>query len=136
MAEDIKNEELTQTTHFDNIITGVKVGTWQENFQLTALQFEYIKNGHSQWHNWASNILIASITSLLLILAKITSNFFGEKQIITNLELYALGSAIILSIILYVIAFFIPNNNKKTMKKIQDHFKELPEIQQIKRESK
>ena len=132
MVQNINNRELTETINYNtDSFTEENVGTWQRAFLLNALDFEYIKNGKSQLHNWANNIFIASIASGLMILAKLIANLSGETENITNLEWYYMGIAFVVSIILYILKEFFPSSHKKTIKKIQEHFDKSPEIQQI-----
>ena len=127
--------KLTRTTNYTDLLNNNGVGMWQESFQLTALQFEYIKNGKSQIQNWSTNLFIASIGYILIILAKILSNILGEAQTISNLEKYVIVITISIAIILFLIDHFIPSNRQKTMKQIQKHFENSPAQQQSRKEN-
>lgn len=136
MSKNISDTKLTETTKYaeEDIITGNNIGTWQKSFQLTALQFEYIKNGKSHTHDWAHNIFIAFIGLGLMILTKFIANLFDKSFKITDLEIYSVAVAFTVSIFLYILNSIFPSNHKKTIKKIQEHFDSSPEIPQTKRE--
>ena len=127
----IKDQQITETIPVHGLISGATIGTWQADYPLTALDFEYIKNGKPMTFNWANSSLLTSFGFGLNLLGKGVSQFANVKQDIYIGEWIALGCGIGFSIILYSIGLVLPNNRKSIMKKIQDHFKKAPKRRQV-----
>jgi hypothetical protein len=121
----ITNQELKKPTKVKGLLSNQTIGTLQQNYPLTELDFELIQNGKSQINNWANNIFLTSIGYGLGLLKK----FFDNNETISNSELKVLGIAIAIPIILYIIGFFIPSKRKKVIKDIQEHFDKAPKQQ-------
>ncbi|MDY7841548.1 hypothetical protein UXA24_11260 [Aeromonas caviae] len=122
------NEKITATIQVEGILLDSDVGTWQANYQLTALEFEHIKNGKPVTFNWANSILLTVIGYGFSLAPRAVSKLTGaEKTIsIANGEyitfLLGLGAAVVL----YAIGLLMPNDRRAVMKSIQEHFKKSP----------
>ncbi len=131
MNSRIENQQITETIPVHGLLSGASVGTWQADFPLTALNFEHIKNGKPVTFNWANSILLAAVGFGLNLLGKGASQLAGVQQQIYIGEWIAFGSAIIVSIILYLIGLALPNDRKKIMKEIETHFRSAPKKRQV-----
>jgi hypothetical protein len=131
MSNRIENQQITETIPVHGLLSGANIGTWQADYPLTALDFEYIKNGKPVTFNWANSFLLTSIGFGLNLLGKGVSQWTNVKQEIYIGEWIALGCGIALSFILYFIGLVLPNNRKRVMKEIQNHFKSSPKQRQV-----
>lgn len=124
---DIKNQKLTKPTKVKGLLSNQSIGTLQQNYPLTDLDFELIQNGKSQTSNWAHSIFLTSIGYSLGLLKK----FFNENEIISTSEWGALGIGIGISFLIYIVGYFLPSKRKKIINKIQKHFDNAPKEQFI-----
>ncbi len=131
MSNLIENEQITETIPVHGLLSGANVGTWQADYPLTAIDYEHIKNGKPITFNWANSILLTTVGFGLNLLGKGASEMAGIQQEIYFGEWVALGVGFITSILLYLIGLMLPNDRKKIMKNIQDHFKNSPKQRQV-----
>lgn len=131
MSNLIENEQITETIPVHGLLSGANIGTWQADYPLTAIDYEHIKNGKPITFNWANSILLTTIGFGLNLLGKGASEMAGVQQEIYIGEWIALGVGIIVSILFYLIGLALPNDRKKIMKKIQDHFNTSPKQRQV-----
>lgn len=123
----IENQEITETQVIPDLLTGSDIGTWQAEYLLREVEFERIKHGKPITYNWANSIALTSFGFGLSLLAKGYSN----ASLITKGEWVALAFGIGISVVLYLIGIFLPDNRKKVMKKIESHFETAPTQRQI-----
>ena len=120
----IKNEVLAESyVAGENILSNVSVGTWQENYQLTQVDFERIKNDKPITYSWAMNSFMATVGFGLTLIPKLYLQFMDNKTNIQNGEWLTLVIGIVISLILYGIGSFMPNNYKCAINDIEKHFK-------------
>lgn len=131
MSNRIENQQITETIPVHGLLSGASIGTWQADYPLTALDFEHIKNGKPVTYNWANSILLTTVGFGLNLIGKGVSRFAGVSQQIYVGEWVALGLGFLLSVILYLIGMALPNDRKKIMKDIQEHFKNSPKQRQV-----
>ena len=123
----IENQEITETQVVPDLLTGSDIGTWQAEYLLREVEFERIKHGKPITYNWANSIALTSFGFGLSLLAKGYSN----ASLITKGEWVALAFGVGISVILYLIGIFLPDNRKKVIKKIESHFETAPTQRQI-----
>lgn len=127
MADKIfKNKVLNQTFEAMDILSNVSVGTWQEDYLLTELEFERIKSDKSITFLWAHRIFLSTIGFGIIIAAKGISTWVNVPERISIVEWAALGIGVVVSIFIYIVGYivdyFLPNNRKRVMKNIERHF--------------
>ena len=125
----IENQTITETQNFPDLLTGATIGTWQADYVLREVEFERLKNGKPVTYNWANSIGLTSFGFALNILAK----GYSDPSIVPKGEWVALGMGVSISIALYCIGLALPDNRKKVMKDIENHFKKAPTKQQFHR---
>lgn len=118
----IENQEITETQMVPNLLTGTDIGTWQAEYLLREVEFERIKNGKPVTHNLANSIVLTSFGFGLNLFSK----GYADITTISKGEWIALSVGSIISVIFYIIGMCLPNNRKKVMKEIEDHFKNAP----------
>lgn len=120
--KNVQGREITETQIIPDLLTGTDIGTWQAEYLLREVEFERIKYGKPITFNWANSIALTSFGFGLNLLGKGYSNFTN----ISKGEWIALIVGIALSVTLYVIGLYLPNNRKKVMNKIEKHFEDAP----------
>jgi hypothetical protein len=131
MTEQIyKDKVITQTVIAEDLLTGTSVGTWQEDYPLREVDFVHIKNGKPITYIWANSILLTSFGFGLNLLAKSFPQTDSNITPVTKGEWIAFGCGIAISVILYIIGCMLPNERKKVMNDIEDHFKNAPKSRQ------
>jgi len=136
MNESINNQEIHQTVQVPGLLTGASIGTWQADYPLNGRDYEHLKNGKPVTFNWANSILLTSIGISLTLLGKYISQQADPSVVVYKGEWIALAIGIILAIVLYLVGLFLPNDRKKIMKKLQEHFDNSPKILHIVKEGK
>ena len=131
MSNRIENQEITETIPVHGLLSGASIGTWQADYPLTALDFEYLKNGKPITFNWANSILLTTIGFGLNLAGKGASQLAGVQQQIYIGEWVALVIGLITSILLYSMGLALPNDRKRVLKEIQAHFKNSPKQRQV-----
>lgn len=131
MTNRVENQQITETIPVHGLLSGANIGTWQADYPLTAIDFEHIKNGKPVTFNWANSILLATVGFGLNLIGKGASQVVGMQQPIYVGEWIALGFGVVVAIVLYGIGLALPNERKRVMREIQDHFKNSPKQRQV-----
>lgn len=131
MSSPIENQQITETIPVQGLVSGVSVGTWQEDYRLTALDFEHIKNGKPMTFNWAHSILLATVGFGFNILGKGASTLAGVQQSIYIGEWITLGVGVFISLVLFLVGRALPNDRKRVMTEITKHFNTAPKLTQV-----
>lgn len=131
MSSRIENQQISETIQVHGLISGASIGTWQEDYLLSALDFEHIKNGKPVTFNWANSILLATVGFGFNILGKGATTLAGVEQQIYIGEWIALGAGVAISIVLYFVGLALPNDRKRVMKEIKEHFNTAPKHRQV-----
>ena len=131
MTEQIyKGKVITQTVIAKDLLTDTSVGTWQEDYPLREVDFVHIKIGKPTTYIWANSILLTTFGFGLNLLAKWYSQTDSNMPKITNGEWIAFGCGVFISASLYFIGLKLPNERKKVMNDIENHFKNAPKSRQ------
>lgn len=131
MTNRVENQQITETIPVHGLLSGANIGTWQADYPLTAIDFEHIKNGKPVTFNWANSILLATVGFGLNLIGKGASQVVGMQQPIYVGEWIALGFGVVVAIVLYGIGLALPNERKRVLREIQDHFKNSPKQRQV-----
>lgn len=122
-----KDKVLTETfIATEDLLSGTTIGTWQEDYPLRQVEFEWIKDSNPMTFIWANSILLTTLGFGLNLLAKGYSAFTSNTPPIGKSEWIAFFSGLAASAVLYVVGVFLPNKRKKVMTKIEQHFKNAP----------
>src|SRR5437867_13369965 len=106
MAEKIfKDKVLTQTYEATDILADTSIGTWQEDYPHTALEFERIKSGKPVTFIWAHSIFLATIGFGLNLVAKGISTWANVPKTINIGEWATLGVGLVVAIVLYIVGY-------------------------------
>lgn len=118
-----KNEEFRQTIYINgNVETDPSITIARPPFLLERYDFDKIIRSESYLQK-IGNLLIGSAIALFInMIAKLIGNKIDPKIAFDEWEVYAFGIAIILTIIVFAINEFIPNEKRKIIKKIKEYF--------------
>lgn len=132
MAEDMyANQVITQTVVTENLFTGFSIGTFQEDFQLCEADFLRLKNDGTALSTWSMNTLFAAIGYGISILPKWFSELAGKPEKVSQAEWAALGAGLAVSLVLFIVGKFIPNEKKDLLSRMAKHFKSAPKSRQF-----
>lgn len=131
-----KNQVITQTVMTENILTGVSIGTFQEDFQLCEADFLRLKNEGSALSTWSLNILFAAIGFGMSILPKWISEISGKPEKVSQSEWAVLAAGIAISALFFVANKFVANEKKELLNRMALHFKSAPKTRQFVRGQK
>ena len=126
-----KNETITHSVEPDNLLTGMTVGTLQEDFPLNEGDFLRLKMNQVATTTWAVNFLFATIGYGISIVPKWLSELAGQPNQVSQAEWMTLLFGVVIALIIYGIGFLLPNERKSTMKKIEQHFNNAPKSRQV-----
>lgn len=130
---DLNSQLVNQTRHIpeENLLIPPTLGTWQEDYPLREIEFEYILHGKPGISTLSSGIIFAEIGYFLTIVPKLYNHYFdNQPNMVTEGDWYPIIIGIIIIIIMYIFSLLCPNNYKKTVKKIKSHF-ENAELKKI-----
>lgn len=132
----IKGKTFTEPIHSDEQLTSqATVGSFQADFLLCEADYLRIKSKPAL-QNWSHNIFLTAVGIGLLIIGKYLSKKYGYSAEILIGEWIACGVGLILSLILYGLGLILPNEKKRVMKQIAEHFSKAPRTKHIVRKDK
>lgn len=126
-----ENQVITQTVMAENLFTGVSIGTFQEDFQLCEADFIRLRNEGTALTTWSLNILYASVGYGMSILPKWISEIAGQGEKVSQSEWTALAACLAVSLVLFLVSRFTPNEKKELLKRMDQHFKSAPKTRQF-----
>lgn len=127
----IKGKTFTESIHFDEQLTSqATIGSFQADFLLCEADYLRIKSKPAL-QNWSHNIFLTTVGIGLLIIGKYLGNKLGYKAEILLGEWIACGVGLILSLILYGLGFILPNEKKRVMQQMAEHFKKAPRTKHL-----
>jgi uncharacterized membrane protein YkvI len=132
----LENQIITQTVMTPNMLTGVAIGTFQEDFQLCEADFLRLRNEGSMLSTWSLNILFAAIGFGMSILPKWISEIAGKPEKVSQSEWAVLAIGIAISVLLFLVNKLILNEKKELLKRMANHFKSAPKTRQFVRGQK
>lgn len=131
-----ENLVITQTVMAENLLTGVSIGTFQEDFRLCEADFLRLKSDGTPLSTWSVNILFAAIGYGISILPKWFSEIAGKPEKVSQAEWAALAAGLAFSLLLFIIGKIMPNERKELLTRMAQHFKLAPKTRQFVRGQK
>lgn len=126
-----ENETITQTVVTENILTGISIGTLQADFLLCEADFLRLTGNGSTFASWSLNILFATIGYAMSITPKYISSLTGRQENVSQSEWITLGICTAITLVLFGLSKIIPNEKKKLLEKMSQHFKSAPKSHQF-----
>ena len=127
----VKNQSFTKPLKVNNVLTGIALGTFQENFQLCEADYIRLMDTSTALMTWAVVVFSAAIGFGISILPKLSSQLLGGGEKVSGYEWIALIISILTSLLLFGIGKFIPNKKTKLIKEMKDHFESAPRTRQL-----
>ncbi|WP_447837508.1 hypothetical protein [Aeromonas salmonicida] len=131
-----ENQVITQTLETGNLLTGVSIGTFQEDFPLCEADFLRLKNDKNLWSAWSLNILFTVMGYGMSLLPKLLSEIVGKPEKVTQTEWWALVIGLAVSFVFFLIGNYRPNDKTELLSRMATHFKSAPKTRQYIREQK
>lgn len=128
----VQGQVFKETITLETDSTNPIIGSLQADFGLCEADYLRIKNGYPKTLIWAHSILLANAGLGISILGKYIDRILnGSNTPILAWEKYGFISALIVSFFLYLLGIFLPNEKKKVMKDIKNHFEYSPRTKHI-----
>jgi len=128
VAQESQDKTIVKDKSFNQ--TGFELTDYKKILSLSPV-YPLEKSDHiiltkirSVWSFWIHSILMCAITLFLIIAGKyVYSLILNQAPDIEKWELISIGIALIFALILKVISHRCPDEKKKLIKKIDEHFK-------------
>lgn len=123
----IEKKQFVETLPLRTEKTEPKIASLQADFGLCEADFLRLKNGDSKLNNLSIATIGTGLGLFYPIIGKIFAILFDNSKVkIESWELYGSIIFILFGIILYITGKCIPNEKKKVLKDIENHFKLSP----------
>lgn len=119
-VKNISNKAIPETIHINEGLLQPSISLSQDSFCLSEVDFIYIKNNKSATLYIAVSFFSAFMTGGVELLIKYLDD---SKNVPSEWTIKIILFGIIVSGIVWFVGFLCPSKHKKTMKKIEEHFK-------------
>jgi hypothetical protein len=128
----VEGERFQETLNLKVSRTEPAIASLQEDFGLCEADFLRLKNGDPKPLLWASAVFWAAVGLGLAVLGKYLDKLLTNPATkIENWEIYGTAVAFLVAALLYLIGQLLPNERKKVMKDIENHFSKAPRTRHI-----
>lgn len=112
-----------QAVYINGIVaTDPQITIARRPFLLERYDFEIIKNSKGYLNGIANTLLGATIGLFINMIAKLIGSEIDETITFDNWEVFAFLITLILMAVFYCLDYFVPNERKKIIKQICNHF--------------
>lgn len=111
--------------------TGATIGSFQEDYPLGEADFVRLKTGKPITLSWAGNVFLTALGFGLGLIPKVLPLLAGKNVEVTKWEGWTFALGVLVAVTLWIIGCFLPNDRKRVMKNIEDHFKGAVRSRQI-----
>jgi uncharacterized BrkB/YihY/UPF0761 family membrane protein len=123
-SQNYSGQNLTQPVMFNGtVVTNPQIAIPRKPFLLERYYFDKLIRGESLFFTLANTILGSVIGLFINMLAKLIGSKIDKRIIFDSWEVYAFLIALALMIICYLIHYFVPNERKRIITQINEHFK-------------
>jgi hypothetical protein len=131
--EDLDNESRYEPIEITaDLLVAPSIYSTKEDFFLCEADFLRLKNGKHKSLNAAIAFLTASIGFFIPFIAKFIGSKIDSKPFVYDTwEWVAPAISVVVSIIIFLIYQFSPNDHKKVMKAIEEHFRSAKRTRHI-----
>ena len=123
MGNTFIGQQLSQPTPITDLLNGQSVATIQVPYILTEADFLRLKGGPPITAATAAMLFSGVVGYAISLGPKITPVFEGGSLLLEPGELRTILGCIALSVVIYGLGLFCPDDKKRTMRKIDEHFK-------------
>lgn len=124
MHPSYKGQQLSQTISVTDLLNEQSITTMQQPFLLSEADFLRLK-GKPPITASLSSMLIAGDIGYVISIAPKLSWPFKNNQLSTG-EIWTVIIVLIIAIVIYLLGYVLPNDQKNTIKKITKHFEDAP----------
>lgn len=123
LSQNYSGQNLTQPVMVNGaVITNPQIAIPREPFLLERYHFAKLIKGDSFFLGLANTILGAVIGLFINMLAKLIGSKIDDKITFDSWEVYAFLIALVLMIICYGVYYLVPNERRRLITKIKEHF--------------
>ena len=132
MTSRVSNQTLTETVVLsEDPLTGAKFGSFQVDFLLCEADYVRLRHGDTWLTRISIGIFTGAIGFGISILPKFISQNSGGKESVSIPEWQAFAWVAAIGGITLATSFFLPNEKKKVLSRIANHFKSEPRTRQL-----
>ena len=139
MLKTIYNNEIissTIATGTSDLLSGISIGTFQEDYILCATDYQKLKNSKPVTLEIAIGLFLITLGYGIGLFPRLLDKLTGKPVEIATVEWLTLLIGLGLSGLIYIIGLVFPNDRKAVMKEIENHFKKAPKYRSVIRENK
>jgi hypothetical protein len=126
MAQAFEGRQLSQPITVTDLLNGRSVTTMQAPFLLTEADFLRLKGSPPVTSALATVVFSGVVGYAVSLGPKIAPIFEGGNSHLTSGEIRTMLAGTAVAAVLYAVGFWWPNDKKKTIKKISNHFDSAP----------
>lgn len=130
------NATITETVALSVPLSGSSIASLQSIYPLTEADYLRLDSQGNVVKNWATSLLFVVIGSAVTLLQNVFKDGFGQPRDVATGELSILCALAALTILLFLVGAFIPNEKNKLMKRIGKFFKDSPSRSHFVRDTK
>lgn len=134
MQKTYSNQRLNSSVVVGGLLSGQSIATIQQPFILSEVEYMHLRGNPPLTASWATNLLFAVIGYGVSLGPKFFALFRGQDSELSSAEWMTLLIGVIASGVLYLVGLALPNDRKKLMRRIADHFKNAPASHRVLRE--
>lgn len=121
-----QNQQLNQPVVVGDLLSGRSIATVQAPFLLSEVEYIHLQGSPPLTATLATNLFFAVVGYAISLGPKFIAVIRGEPSQLTGAEWSTLGVGVALAVALYAAGLALPNERRKTMKKIAEHFRNSP----------
>lgn len=122
MATEYRNRQISQPIVVANVMNGETIATLQSVYPLTEADFVRLRGGAPTTAALAAVIFSGVVGYAISLGPKFEPILSGGQHQLSGGETKTIFVGTCISVILYALGFFLPNERKSVMKNISNHF--------------
>lgn len=122
MATEYRGRQLSQPIVVADVLNGESIATLQSVFALTEADFLRLQGGPPITATLAAVIFSGVVGYAISLGPKLETMLSGGQAQLTSGETKTIAIGVVVSAVLYVIGYLLPNDRKKVLSRIASHF--------------
>jgi hypothetical protein len=117
---------ITETVVLSEPLSGNTIASLQVVYPFTEADFVRLDSQGNVVKNWATSFLLITIGSAITLLQNLLRDGVDQAKEIAVGDIWVLSGLVVITVVLFVIGAFMPNEKKKLIRRIGNHFKDSP----------
>jgi hypothetical protein len=122
MATELNNQRIDQPVVVADVMNGQTIAMLQAVYPLSEADFMRLKGGTPITAATAVMIFSGVVGYAIGLGPKLESLITGAQPLMSNGEIKTIAGWSAISLVIYAIGFFLPNERTSIMKKLSNHF--------------